>query len=94
MYLKAHEDGIILKVKVTPNSSRNALILDHGDRLAVKLTSPPVEGKANKQLLKFIGKKLGVPPSSITVLRGHASREKVLFIPGIDEACALERLKS
>ena len=93
MYLKAHQDGIILKVKVTPNSSRNALAPEQGDRLSVKLTSPPVEGKANKQLLKFIGKKLGVPPSSIIVLRGHSSREKVLFVPGIDQDCALEKLK-
>jgi uncharacterized protein (TIGR00251 family) len=93
MYLKAHEDGIILRVKVTPNSSRNALVSGQGDHLSVKLTSPPVEGKANKQLLKFIGKKLGVPPSSIIVLRGHSSREKVLFVPGIDEDCALDKLR-
>jgi uncharacterized protein (TIGR00251 family) len=93
MYLKAYQDGIILKVKVTPNASRNALVPGQGDRLPVKLTSPPVEGKANKQLLKFIGKKLGVPPSSIIVIRGHSSREKVLFVPGIDEACALEKLQ-
>lgn len=93
MYLKAHQDGIILRVKVTPNSSRNALAPEQGDRLSVKLTSPPVEGKANKQLLKLIGKKLGVPPSSITVLRGHSSREKDLFVPGIDEDCALEKLQ-
>ncbi|MGB6065709.1 MAG: DUF167 domain-containing protein [Desulfomonilaceae bacterium] len=93
MYLEAHEDGIIIRVKVTPNSSRNAVIREHDDRLTVKLTSPPVEGKANKQLLKFIGKKLGAPPSSIMILRGHSSREKVLFVPGIDKAFAMERLK-
>jgi uncharacterized protein len=93
MYLQAHEDGIILRVKVTPNSSRNALISEHGDRLAVKLTAPPVEGKANKGLVKFVGKKLRIPPSSITIIRGHSSREKDLLIPGIDVASAMERLK-
>lgn len=93
MYLKAHEDGITLSVRVTPNSSRNALIFDQGDRLVVKLTAPAAEGKANKSLLKFIGKKLGVPPSSITIIRGHSSRDKVLFVPAIDETCAIERLK-
>lgn len=93
MFLKAHEDGITVTVKVTPNSSRNALSLDLGDRLAVKLMSPAVEGKANKQLLKFMGKKLGVPPSSISILRGHSSREKVLFVQGIDESSAREKLK-
>ncbi len=93
MYLRAHEDGITVTVKVTPNSSRNALASEHGDRLSVKLTSPAVEGKANKQLLKFIGKILGVPPSSISILRGHSSREKVLFVPGIDEVSARGKLK-
>ena len=93
MYLRAHDNGIVIKVKVTPNSSRNILAQDYGDHLLVKLTSPPVEGKANKQLLKFIGKKLGVPPSSIKILRGHSSREKVLFISGIDEMAAAEKLK-
>ncbi len=93
MYLKSHEDGITLSVRVTPNSSKNAVISEHGDRLAVKLTAPAVEGKANKSLLKLIGKKLGVPPSSINIIRGHSSREKVLFIPGIDEESAIERLK-
>ena len=93
MYVESHGDGIIVRVKVTPNSSKTAITTDSTDRLIVKLTSPAVEGKANKQLLKFIGKKLRVPPSSITILRGHASREKVLFIPGINETSAIERLK-
>jgi uncharacterized protein len=93
MYLKAQEDGIILRVKVTPNSSRNALISEHTDRLAVKLTAPAIEGKANKGLLKLIGKKLRVSPSSITIIRGHSSREKDLLIPGIDVASAMEKLR-
>ena len=93
MYLEPHEDGVIIRVKVTPNSSKNQITGERDDRLTVKLTSPPVEGKANKQLLKFIGKKLGAPSSSITILRGQSSREKVLLVPGIDERTAMERLK-
>jgi uncharacterized protein (TIGR00251 family) len=93
MYIKAHDDGIILTVKVTPNSSRNALAIDQADRLTVKLTAPAVEGKANKGLLKFIGKKLRVPPSTVKIIRGQSSREKILFVPAIDLASALERLK-
>jgi uncharacterized protein (TIGR00251 family) len=76
MYLKAHQDGIILRVKVTPNSSRNALVPGQGDRLSVKLTSPPVEGKANKQLLKFIGKKLGCLLNNHW---GHSCAKKLSF---------------
>jgi len=93
MYLNPHQDGIIIRVKVTPNSSKDALMGEHGDRLAVKLTSPAVDGKANKSLIKIIGKKLRVPPSSIIIIRGHTSREKVLFVRGIDEVTAMERMK-
>ncbi len=93
MQIKETENGIILRVRVTPNSSRNALIQGSNDLLLVKLTSPPVEGKANKGLLKFLAKKLGVAPSAITILKGHASREKTLLIFGVNPATAKERLE-
>jgi uncharacterized protein len=92
MFIKQREDGVTIKVKVTPNAGRNSLAADQGDYLNVKLTSPPAEGKANKSLLKFLGKKLGVAPSSISILYGHSSREKVLLVSGADEAAVRERL--
>jgi uncharacterized protein len=94
MYIEERENGVILKVKVTPGSSRNALAQPTEDRLAVKLTSPPVEGKANKQLIKFLSKKLGVPPSSISIVRGVSSREKILFVAGVGGPEVREKLES
>jgi len=94
MYIEEQEGGVILTVKVIPGSSRNALIQGAGDKLVIKLTSPPVEGKANKQLMKFLSKKLGVPPSSISIMRGGASREKILFIAGADGAAVRKKLES
>ena len=94
MYIEQREGGVILTVKVIPGSSRNALTQGADGKLVIKLTSAPVEGKANKQLLKFLGKNLGVPPSSISVVRGGASREKLLFIAGADEAAVRKRLES
>jgi len=92
MYVEEREDGVILKVKVTPGSSRNSVAQLSEDRLSVKLTSPPVEGKANKQLIKFLSKKLGVPPSSISIMRGMTSREKILLVAGLTGAEVRERL--
>ncbi len=94
MYIEDREDGVILKVKIIPGSSRNALTHPIGDKLVIKLTSPPVEGKANKLLMKFLGKKLGVAPSSISIVRGVASREKILFIAGPDGATVRKKLES
>jgi uncharacterized protein len=93
MQIRETEDGVIISVKVTPNSSRNAVIQGSEDLLTVKLTSPPVEGKANKDLLKFLAKKMRVAPSSITILKGHASREKTLLIAGVNQATVRERLE-
>jgi len=94
MYIEERENGVILKVKVTPGSSRNALAQPTEDRLAVKLTSPPVEGKANKQLIKFLSKKLGVSPSSISIVRGITSREKTLFLAGLNGAELREKIQT
>ncbi len=84
MYVKDHPDGVTIKVKVIPRASRTEIGPPKGDALTIKLTSPPVEGRANRDLRKFLGKKLGVAPSSISILRGQNSREKVLLVPGVD----------
>ena len=93
MYLKEQSEGVVLEVKVIPGSSRNALVRTSEGGLTVRLTAPPVEGKANKALVKFLGKTLRIPPSSITILRGHASREKIVLISGTDRAEMEKRLE-
>ncbi len=93
MYIQDHKDGIILKVRVSPNSSKNALTLGTGERLEIKLTSPPQQGKANEHLVKFLGKKLGVAPSSITILHGRSGRDKILLVRGLDPTAAREKLE-
>jgi uncharacterized protein len=85
-------DGATIKVKVTPRSSKNAVVGIRGDGVAVKLTTPPVEGRANKDLIKFIAKKLGVSPSSVTILKGDTSREKVLLVRGADAETTRSKL--
>jgi hypothetical protein len=60
----------------------------------VKLTAPPVEGRANKDLLKFLGKKLGVPSSSLTIISGYQSRDKAVLVRGMDSAAARERVEA
>ena len=81
MCLRSTEDGdILLSVRVTPNASKNAILDSKQDTLGVKLTTPPVEGRANKALLKFLAKKLRVPASSMTIIRGRSSRTKLIRI--------------
>lgn len=92
MYIENGKDGVTLKVRVSPNSSKNVLSVGTGERLEVKLTAPPKEGKANEQLVKFLGKTLGIAPSSISILRGRSSRDKILLVRGLDAGAVKERL--
>jgi uncharacterized protein len=85
MFIQAHEKGIVLRVKVSPNAKKTEIGDVVSDRLTVRLSSPPVEGKANKELVKFLAKKLRVAPSNIEILQGKTSREKVLLIHGTDQ---------
>ena len=83
MKMTGKDEKLTLVVRVTPNSSSNHISLESDGKLAVRLTSPPVEGKANKDLVKLIAKKLGIPQSDVSIKRGEHSRDKVLVISGV-----------
>lgn len=78
------EDGIIVKLKISPNASKNEIIKTD-DGVKVKITAQPVEGKANKALIEFLSKHFKIPKSSIEILRGETSKEKTLLIKISDD---------
>ena len=73
---------VIFKVYLQPKASKNEIVGSYRDGIKVKITAPPVEGKANEALVRFLAKELGVSPSCIEITRGHHSREKTLKISG------------
>jgi uncharacterized protein (TIGR00251 family) len=80
------EVSITLKVRLQPRSSRDGIDGLHGDALKVKVTAPPVEGKANKAVKKLLAEVLKLSPSQIEIVAGERSREKLLRISGISRA--------
>ena len=54
-------------------------------RLQVRVAASPVEGKANKELVRFLAQRLDIPPSYVTVVRGATSRHKVVDVQGLSE---------
>ena len=70
-----------IKVKVSPRAAQNKIVGWRGDALHVRITAPPVEGKANQALIKFLALEFGVGKSSIRIVKGETSREKVLEVP-------------
>jgi len=77
------QDKTDIKVKLIPRSSRNRILGKSGDAYKVKVTSPPVDGKANKALVDLLAKRLKIPKSSIEIVSGKSSRVKYIRIHGI-----------
>jgi uncharacterized protein (TIGR00251 family) len=77
------EKALTLKIHLQPRASRDGVDGLHGDRVKVRVTAPPLGGKANTALKGFIARKLKLPPSHIEIIAGQQSREKLLRISGI-----------
>ena len=80
------EDGaaLTLTLHVQPGAKRTEVAGVHGEgtqaRLKIRLAAPPVDGKANAELLRFLADAFGVPLRSVVLLRGETSRQKVVRI--------------
>lgn len=79
------EKSFEIPVRIQPKSSRDEIAGIHDGRLKIKLTAPPVDGKANERLVSFIAKTLGVPKSGVEIVKGKTSRLKTLRVLDIDQ---------
>jgi|OpeIllAssembly_1097287.scaffolds.fasta_scaffold1085544_2 hypothetical protein len=86
--------GIAFSVHVQPRASRTEVCGLQGDALKVRLTSPPVEDAANRQLAEFIAKKAGIARSRVSIIAGTKSRHKTVLVSGIDLQSLLAALSS
>ena len=73
-----------LAVRVQPRSRQNEIAGERAGALLVKVTAPPVGGKANEAVRRLIAKRLRVPISRISVVRGESTRDKLVEVDGID----------
>lgn len=91
-FIEAHSEGVVLRLQVQPRSSKNQIVGPHGDALKVKLTSPPVDGAANKCCCEFLAKLCGVAKSNVSVVSGETSRRKRVLIREVGESEVLSSL--
>ena len=75
-----------IAVHVTPKSGKDEVVGWRGTELAVRVTAAPESGKATVAVCKVVAAALGVPKSSVRVMRGDISRHKILEVDGVDEA--------
>ena len=82
--IKETSDGLLIRIKIVPNSSKNDLIIEE-EFIKVKVTAQPIENKANKALVEFLSKRFKVPKTSIEIVKGDTSKEKTLLFSINDE---------
>jgi uncharacterized protein (TIGR00251 family) len=90
-YLQPSREGVILRVHAQPNAKRSQVAGLHGDELKIRLQAPPVEGKANAALVRFLSDLIGVPKSAVEIVRGESSRNKQVLVRGrsVEQLAAL-----
>ena len=93
-YIAQNQDGITITIRVVPRASRTQIGEILEGAIKIRLQAPPVEGKANKALIKFLAKQLKLPQRNITISAGDKSRNKVVTATGITKEDALQRLNS
>ena len=86
------EGGVTFAVRVVPRASKNEIVGIHGDALKIRVTAPPVEGRANEALIAFLAKRLGVRKSQVEIVAGATSRRKMIRVIGVSAHEVEERL--
>lgn len=82
----ASNGSITLTLHIQPGAKKTEFAGLHGDALKIRLSAPPVDGKANEALIKFVAETLKLPKSAVILKSGQTSRRKVLEVSGTNPA--------
>jgi len=81
-----------ISLRVYPSAARSEVVGFTEGVLQVKVAAPPVKGKANRELIALLSQALGVAKGTLTIIKGHTSRSKVIAIDGLSREDIIERL--
>ena len=91
--LRPAKDGVYVNLRVSPGAKITEIKGLYGeDAIKVSVAAPPVEGKANVEIERYLARLFGVPRSGVAVVRGGSSRDKVILVGGVDAGAARESL--
>ena len=91
-HIQDSTDGCELTILARPRARRTEFAGTHDGALCVRLQAPPVDGKANAELIRFLAEKLSIPKADVLLLRGATSRRKVLLVKGLKAAGVSRRI--
>ena len=92
MSRKGAEKNTSFWFQIQPRSSRTEIVGFYGDAIKIRLNAPPVDGKANRELVRFLSETIGIPKSSIRIVCGQSGRRKLLEMTGVDNSEAIEAM--
>ena len=78
--IEKQQNDLLLNLYIQPKASRDQIVGLHGDELKIAITAPPIDGKANAHLIKYLAKCFKVPKSQIQILKGELGRHKQIKV--------------
>jgi uncharacterized protein len=92
VWLHVLEDHLRLEVVVSPRASRTRVMGVHDARLKIQLAAPPVEGKANDELVRFIADTVGIAKAQVEIVSGASSKRKTIKLEGVSAQAVVLKL--
>ena len=93
-YLCEVVDSVDMTVRVVTRSSHPGIAGERAGALVVRVKAPPVEDRANRELIRILAHALDVPPTSLDLVRGATSANKVVRVPGLLPTQVAQRLET
>ncbi len=90
--MQASAHGVVISCRVVPSASRSEIAGMAEDAVRIRIAAPPVDGKANGELVRFLAKFFRVPKSGIEILKGETGKLKRVLVSGIGPEEAFKKL--
>ena len=87
------QNGIRITIHVVPNAKDTRILLERDGSITMRVHAPPLKGKANREIVRWLSKKLGVSSSHIRIIAGQFSNLKTMAIIGVDETGFFEAVR-
>ncbi|HTV60182.1 MAG TPA: DUF167 domain-containing protein [Verrucomicrobiae bacterium] len=84
--VEERSEEVAFRVRVTPRGRCDAVEGEHGGAVKIRLKAPPIEGRANESLCRFLAHCLNVPVAAVRIVAGQSSRSKRVVIAGVTRA--------
>jgi uncharacterized protein (TIGR00251 family) len=78
--------GLTFAVRIVPRASRSEIAGEHNGALRIRIAAPPVEGAANRELVRLLAKSFKLPQNAVEIVSGAGSKNKIVCVAGADSA--------